>query len=67
MSDNTYIYSVIEKQDAVRDLVVAVDRYVDRRNEVDQAVHDDLLRKMNAANEKVAELFNVYPLQGGEQ
>ena len=67
MSTNAYLYLVIEKQDAVRDLVVAVDRYVDRRNEVDEAVHDDLWRKMNAANERVAELFNVYPLQGGEQ
>ena len=51
-----------EKQCAVRDLVVAVDRYIDRRNEVDQAVRNDLLRKMNAASERVAELFKVYPL-----
>lgn len=51
---------------AIRDLVVAVDRYVDHHNEVDPAVHDDLWRAMCQANERVADLFNVYPLRGGE-
>ena len=65
-NDNAYIYTVIERQDAVRDLVVPVDRYVDRQAESDVLVRRDLWRKMCAANEKVAELFNVYPLQGRE-
>ena len=47
---------------AVRDLVVAVDRYVDNQAEADDAVRLTLWRDMTTANERVADMFKVYPL-----
>jgi hypothetical protein len=47
---------------AIRDLVVAVARYVERHNECDEAVRAPLWRAMTSANDRVAELFKVYPL-----
>lgn len=51
-----------DKRVAVRDLVVAVDRYVDNHNEADEAVRRTLWQAMTTAKERVAELFKVYPL-----
>ncbi len=47
---------------AIRDLIVAVDRFVDRQSEADEAVRNSLWRDMTAANERAAEHFKVYPL-----
>ncbi len=56
------IYSAITRLNAVRDLVVAVNRYVDAHSEADEAVRNSLWRAMTAANDHTAELFKVYPL-----
>lgn len=56
------IYTVVQRQDAVRDLVVAVDRFVDRHAEADDAVRASLWRAMTSANDHAAELWKVYPL-----
>ena len=57
------VYDVIAKQDAVRDLVVAVDRLGDNWAEADDAVRRSLWQAMHAANQRVAEFYRVYPLE----
>lgn len=58
------VYTVIAKQDAVRDLVVAVDRLVDNWAEADEAVRKQLWQAMAFANHVCSELHYVYPLAG---
>jgi hypothetical protein len=57
------VYDVIAKQDAVRDLVIAVDRLGDNWAEADDAVRRSLWQAMHTANQRVAEFYKVYPLE----
>lgn len=50
-------------REAVTPLVVAVDRYIDRSAESDEAARHDLWRAMASSSSDIADAFGVYPLR----
>ncbi len=51
-----------ENDTAVRDLVIACGRMLDNWAEGDQAVRNDLWRKLHEAADRADDVFHIYPL-----